>query len=919
MNRIAQSVSGIETGTSKCEQCGATTRLGDGMCLSCFLKEGLEAERQASIAAFETVLAEADVPDKQWRLGNYEIIEEIGRGGMGVIYRARQRHSRRLVALKRMLTYHADSHETLARFRREAETAATLDHPNILPIYEVSETEDGLPFFSMKLATGGSLRTVGPALRNEPRLCVQLMAKVARAIEYAHAQGILHRDLQPGNILLDARAEPLVSDFGLAKWLSEESNLTQTLTTFGTPGYIAPEQAEGGEFSPAADIYSLGAVLFNLLVNRPPFIGANALSVIRQAAAMPAPKLRTLAPSLGRDLETITARCLERDPRARYKTAGALAEDLERWLEGRPIIARPIRPPARVWRWSRRNPVLAGAATVCVLLAITVVWLLRQQIASHSAFPPPKKSIAVLPFTNFGEDADNAYFVEGVRDEILTRLSNLAALKVISRASADRVASASTDVRKISQQLGVVHLLHGSIQKKADAVRLSVQLIDARKDQQIWAETYDRKLSEVFQVETEIARNIAEKLEAHLTHREAKAVAAQPTSSSAAYELYLRANYFFNKRNAEGFRKALDLFTQATRVDPNYALAYAGIADTYGTMPTYDLASAKECLPLARAAALKALQLDDDLAEAHAAYGGVLSEGYEFAEARYHLERAIELDPNNAIAHEALGLEIFMNFGEPDRGLAEVRHAQELDPLSLVVNTVLGMAYYRLREYDQATAQLRKTLELDPNFSLARQVLAQTFDMQGRLDEAIAECRKGLEASDAPAVLATLAHAYARKGNAKEALEVLRQLKAQSERRFVAASNFAWVYLGLGDKEEALNWLEKAYEDGSAYGIKMDPFFDPLRGEPRFEQLIARVFAKTKSPPSAGVPIPEKSIAVLPFAISLTIKRIPISPTGSRMKSCPIWRRSRTARLSAALQLCSCPSQPAWARQRDRG
>jgi len=260
-----------------------------------------------------------------------------------------------------------------------------------------------------------------------------------------------------------------------------------------------------------------------------------------------------------------------------------------------------------------------------------------------------------------------------------------------------------------------------------------------------------------------------------------------------------------------------------------------------------------------------------------------------------------------------------MNFGEPDRGLAEVRHAQELDPLSLVVNTVLGMAYYRLHEYDQATAQLRKTLELDPNFSLARQVLAQTFDMQGRLDEAIAECRKGLEASDAPAVLATLAHAYARKGNAKEALEVLQQLKAQSERRFVAASNFAWVYLGLGDKEEALNWLEKAYEDGSAYGIKMDPFFDPLRGEPRFEQLIDRVFAKTKSPPSAGVAIPEKSIAVLPFAISLTIKRIPISPTGSRMKSCPIWRRSRTARLSAALQLCSCPSQPALARKRNRG
>jgi eukaryotic-like serine/threonine-protein kinase len=330
MDSLAQSVSGIETGTSKCEQCGATTRLGDGMCVSCFLKEGLKSEQQDSVVAFESVLAEADVPDKQWRLGNYEILDEIGRGGMGVIYRARQRHSRRIVALKRMLTYHADSHETLARFRREAEAAASLDHPNILPIYEVNETEDALPFFSMKLAAGGSLRMAGPALRNNPRECVRLIAKVTRAVEYAHQHGILHRDLQPGNILLDARGEPMVSDFGLAKWLDQESNLTRTLTSLGTPGFIAPEQAEGTSFSPAADIYSLGALLFNLLVGRPPFVGNNALSVIRQAAAKPAPKLRFIARSFDRDLETIVARCLERDPKARYKTAGELAGDLER-------------------------------------------------------------------------------------------------------------------------------------------------------------------------------------------------------------------------------------------------------------------------------------------------------------------------------------------------------------------------------------------------------------------------------------------------------------------------------------------------------------------------------------------------------------------------------------------------------------
>jgi serine/threonine protein kinase len=327
------------------------------------------------------VLAEVDVPDKQWRLGNYEILEEIGRGGMGVIYRGRQRHSRRIVAVKRVLSYHADSHETLERFRREAEAAASLDHPNILPIYEVGQSEDGLPFFSMKFAPGGSLVEVGRAVRHDVRACVALMAKVARAVQYAHRQGILHRDLKPGNVLLDARGEPLVSDFGLAKWLDGSSDLTRTLTIFGTPGYIAPEQASGSreKLTPAADVYSLGAILFDLLAGRPPFLGSHALSVIRQASETSAPKLRSCSKVADRDLETICARCLERDPTSRYQSAADLAEDLERWLAGRPIKARPVLPPTKLWRWSRRNQKLASAALACLLLGTAVVWLLHGQ------------------------------------------------------------------------------------------------------------------------------------------------------------------------------------------------------------------------------------------------------------------------------------------------------------------------------------------------------------------------------------------------------------------------------------------------------------------------------------------------------------------------------------------------------------
>jgi serine/threonine protein kinase len=287
----------IEDATA-CPQCGAVTQLDHGTCINCLLREGLETKGEGSREAFESILTEADVTDKQWRLGHYEILEEIGRGGMGVIYRARQQHSRRIVALKRIFAHDANSHHTLTRFRREAEAVASLDHPNILPIHEVSESKEGLPFFSMKYAVGGSLRTAAPALRAKPRDCVRLMAKVARGIAYAHSKGVLHRDLQPGNILLDENGEPMVSDFGLAKWLDQTSDLTRTLETLGTPGYIAPEQTKcpASKLTPAADIYSLGAILFYLLTGRPPFVGPNVLHVIHQAATVPAPRLRSLAP-----------------------------------------------------------------------------------------------------------------------------------------------------------------------------------------------------------------------------------------------------------------------------------------------------------------------------------------------------------------------------------------------------------------------------------------------------------------------------------------------------------------------------------------------------------------------------------------------------------------------------------------------
>lgn len=411
-------------------------RLDTGVCVSCLLREGLEGGDEISQPFYQSVLADVDAPHKSWFLGNYEILEQIGCGGMGVIYRARQRHSRRIVAVKRVLSYRADSHGALQRFRREAQAVASLDHPNILPIYEVSESEDGLPFFSMKFAEKGSLHENVASLRDEPRKCVQLMAKVARAVEYAHSRGVLHRDIKPGNILLNDRSEPLVSDFGLAKLLDGNNDLTRSLTTFGTAGFIAPEQAGDAavDLTPAADVYSLGAVLFNVLAGRPPFLGSNPVSVIRQASETQAPKLRSLAPSLDRDLETICARCLERDPKARYQSARDLAADLERWLDGRPIVARPVSPPARMWRWSQRNPKLVGAATAGLLLGAAAVSLFHAEFFRASQLNPPDKTVAVLPVSDASEIKDQGYKlavrpsaqeqpVNGTYDFYLQRLS----------------------------------------------------------------------------------------------------------------------------------------------------------------------------------------------------------------------------------------------------------------------------------------------------------------------------------------------------------------------------------------------------------------------------------------------------------------------------------------------------------------
>ena len=728
-----------------CPECGSASRVGRSLCLSCMLSAGVganghngdsSAEAPAKAETLDDLLGELDVCDADWRIGNYQVLEEIGRGGMGVIYRARQRHSRRIVALKRILSYHADSQETLARFRREAQAAASLDHPNILPIFEVSECDDGLPFFSMKFAGGGSLLDAAPALRGEPRRSVALMAKVARAVQYAHGQGILHRDLKPGNVLLDGRGEPLVSDFGLAKWLDTSSHLTRTLTIFGTPGYIAPEQVNGsaGKLGPASDIYSLGAILFDLLTGHPPFLGEHALKVIQQASEKPAPKLRTLMPGLDRDLETICAKCLEREPGARYRSAGDLAEDLERWLEGRHIVARPVSPAARAWRWTRRNPVIAGMAALLLILGSTVgvmVW------NGEMMAPAAASGVAVLPFESLSSDKENSFFADGVYDGVSTKLAKVANLKVISHNSVAKYRGAR-NTQEIGRALNVAYVLEGSVRREAGRIHLNAQLIDTRTDAHVWAQEYDRDLIDVFTLQSEIAQKIADQLGAEVSSTEKAAIQEPPTTDLIAYDSYLRAKDLingiqFSTRAKEDLMQAVQLLDQAVARDPLFFLAYGELAGAHDRLYFLGFDHTDARLELSETALQTIRRMQPQSGETHLALAQHLYWAYsDYDRARAELVIARRTLPNESRIPLLSGY-INRRQGQWEKSLEEMKQALELDPRNFSILQQLSVTYEALRHYKEMAENLDRALVIAPK-DIPSRIRRASVDLESHAD-----------------------------------------------------------------------------------------------------------------------------------------------------------------------------------------
>jgi len=776
--------------------------------------------------------------------GDYELLEEIGRGGQGVVYRARQKSLNRIVALKVIGLAHWATEAHVKRFRMEAEAAAHLDDPRIVPIYEIGE-RDGACYFSMKLIEGGQLDKVVGSEVMPGRKAAELMAKLARTLHHAHQNGVLHRDVKPGNILLDAKGEPHLTDFGLARLVETESTVTRTMEVLGTPSYMAPEQASGNntQLTSATDVYGLGAVLYQLLTGHPPFAGGTTYETIRLLLNTEPRQPHLWNPKVNRDLATICLKCLEKDQHRRYSSALAFAEDLERWLKHEPIRARRTGVFTRGRKWLRRNPTIALLLALSLAFAATVGLMIWK---SESGRSPTGAGVAVLPFVNMSADKENEYLSDGITEDLCTALSQIKGLRVPARTSSFVFKGKTDDIRKIGKQLNVPTVLEGSVSKAGNKLRISAQLNDVANGFHLWAATYDREMTDILEIRRDISRRVADALKIQLGVEEAERLVRKPTDNANAYELYLQGRFELNKLTEKGFTNSLQNFQRAITLDPQFALAYAGLAEAYNVLGYWRYLPPNAAFPEAKRAAQKALALDPDLAEAHTAFAYVLFEyDWKFKEAEMEFKEAIRLNPNSVSAR--LGFwEYLLDFGRLQESQRELERARDLDPISVRISFNVAAQSFAGRDFSRASEQLEKTISMDPNNPLAFGLLGAVFYHKKMPAEAFNAAQKGnsLEGRFSPEEIAEMQKAYEAAG-----FPAYLQKANEFRRRHLAAGKYespldiALDYARAGDDSEALDWIERAVEERTPWlpELKMDPAYDRLRSQPRFIAVLKKI------------------------------------------------------------------------------
>jgi serine/threonine-protein kinase len=782
-------------------------------------------------------------------LGHYRIIEKVGSGGMGVVYRAHDDQLERDVALKVLPSGTLSDNSSRKQFHKEALALAKLSHPNIETIYEF-DTQDGIDFLVMEYVPGKTLadRLVSGALPEKE--VVALGMQIAAAIEEAHNRGIVHRDLKPRNIAITDRGQAKVLDFGLAKLLPQVNELTSdtlsdTQAGAGTLPYMPPEQLQGEPVDARADIYTIGAVLYEMATNRRAFPQELPSRVIDAILHHPPVPPRALNSKISPELERIILKCLDKDPGRRFQSAKELLVDLGR-LDGAGSDRQAYPQPSPFK--SKRTPLLvvyslaALLAIAAALIAVNVHgW--RDRLMGR-ARPTQIRSLAVLPFENLSGDTDQDYFADGMTDALINDLGQISALRVISRTSVMAYKGAKKSLPVIARQLHVDAVVEGSVRRSGDKVQINVQLVQASTDLQLWGKSYEQDLRDILTLQNTAARAIADEIQIKLTPQEQARLSRNDPVDPAAHEAYLTGRFYWNKRTPQGLQKSIDYLEQAIAKDPKYAVAYAALADSYHLLPELTAVPASEAFPKARTAALKALQLDDSLAEAHTALGNVKEDyDWDWQGAEKEYKRAIELDPGYEIAHVWYS-NLLLELGRLPEALVESRTAQQLDPLSAFTNDNLAAILYYAGEYDQAIEQCRKTLEIDPASHQAHRHLGQVYIQERRYPEAVSELKKAVELSPGSTeALAELGYVLGISGKKDEARQILLELQDSSQRRAVSSYHLAIVHIGLGERELALQSLRKAVDDHSpgVVHLKVSPFFQEFRSDQRFERMLLDV------------------------------------------------------------------------------
>jgi serine/threonine protein kinase/Tfp pilus assembly protein PilF len=787
-------------------------------------------------------------------ISHYRVLEKLGEGGMGVVYKAEDLKLKRIVALKFLTRRSLGNDEEKTRFLYEAQAAASLDHPNICTTYEIDDAE-GHTFIAMAYVEGQTLRDrieSGPLSLEE---AVDIIAQVAEGLREAHDKGIVHRDIKSDNIMISGRGQAKIMDFGLAK-LAGRTQLTAANTIMGTIEYMSPEQARGETIDHRSDIWSLGVLLYEVLTGRAPFVATNPASLIHKIVHDEPEEVAQITPRVPPGLSTVVVRALAKDREERYASVSEFLDDIRNYqtVPERPPSGSGKRVPSgtvvlsKSPASSRIDRTMVAAIIIAGVGLVVAATFFTRRLQRPAVAPPDEgafSSIVVLPFVDMSPEKDQEYFCDGLAEEIINALSQISSLRVVARTSAFSFKGAKVDVRDIGAKLNVDAVLEGSVRRAGNRLRITAQLVNVADGYHLWSERYDRDMADIFAVQDEIALAIVDRLKIKLLRDESARFASQQAVDFDAYNSYLQGRYFWNKMTEDGFKKAIQYFERAIEKAPNYAPAYTGLADSYMNLPLYSAFSPQEAYPKAKQAVVKALEIDETLAEAHASHAWIkMNYEWDWKGAEDECRRAIELNPGYAAARRWYAFDLLF-MGRFDEAIQQITLAQELDPLSLVTSRTVGHIYYYAGQYDKALDAIQETIEMDPNFAYVHLDKGLTCLDMSRNSDALAEFQKeeALAKTWNPVVETWIGIAHAKLGNEDEARKILNDLIARSNKGYVPPSGIARLYIALGETDPAFEWLTRAFEKRDFFlrYLKVERTFDPIRSDPRCADLLRKM------------------------------------------------------------------------------